>query len=74
MDERDLFGPIGEGEWKLYPYAKDLFYHPSGMLSMTLEVYNDEGITRVFSFGFTPNKHLREFLDQIYEVDGTNER
>lgn len=65
MDERDLFNPQG-GSKKLYPYAKDLYYHPDGILSMTIEIYDDIN-TQQFSFGFTPNGNLREFLDQIHE-------
>lgn len=64
MDIRDNLDPQG-GTKRLYPYAKDLFYHPSGVLSMTIELYDDMN-TYQFSFGFTPNGNLREFLDQIF--------
>jgi hypothetical protein len=64
---RDFMGPTGENR-KLYPYAKNLFYHPSGVLSMTIEVYDDIN-TQEFTFGFTPAGKLRTFLDQLYEVD-----
>jgi hypothetical protein len=53
---------------RLYPYAKNLHYHPSGILSMTLEIFDDVK-TQEFTFGFTPGGGLREFLDQLYEVD-----
>ena len=64
MDERDLFNPQG-GTNRLYPYAKDLHYHPDGTLSMTIEIYDDIA-TKQFSFGFTPNGNLKQFLDLIY--------
>lgn len=64
MDERDLFSPQG-GSNRLYPYAKDLYYHPDGTLSMTLEIYDDIS-TKQFSFGFQPNGNLKNFLDMIY--------
>lgn len=64
MDERDLFNPQG-GSNRLYPYAKDLYYHPDGTLSMTLEIYDDIS-TKQFSFGFQPNGNLKNFLDMIY--------
>ena len=64
MDERDLFNPQG-GTNRLYPYAKDLHYHPDGTLSMTIEIYDDIH-TKQFTFGFTPTGNLREFLELIY--------
>ena len=64
MDERDLFSPQG-GTNRLYPYAKGVYYHPDGTLSMTLEIYNDLD-TKQFTFGFTPAGNLKEFLDLIY--------
>jgi hypothetical protein len=64
MDERDLLQPQG-GINKLYPYAKGVYYHPDGTISMTLEIYNQEE-TKQFTFGFTPSGYLREFLDLIY--------
>jgi hypothetical protein len=65
MDMRDMFDPQG-GSKRLYPYAKDLYYHPSGILSMTIEIYDDVTTTS-FSFGFNPNGNLKEFLDKIHE-------
>jgi hypothetical protein len=53
-------------QMKLYPYAKDLFYHPSGILSMTIQIYDDMN-TQEFSFGFQPAGNLKMFLEQIYE-------
>jgi hypothetical protein len=64
MDPRDNLDPQG-GKNKLFPYAKDLYYHPDGILSMTLEIYDDIE-TRQFSFGFAPQGNLKEFLDMIY--------
>lgn len=55
--------------YMLFPYAKDLFYHPTGVLSMTIEIFNKDGESSEFSFGFTTNGPLREFLDHIYEGD-----
>ena len=56
-----------QSKYMLYPYAKDLFYHPKGMLSMTLEVFDKDGNAQEFSFGFEVRAELRDFLDQIYE-------
>jgi len=64
MDERDLFGSQG-GMNRLFPYAKDVHYHPDGTLSMTLEIYNDID-TKQYTFGFTTAGNLREFLDTIH--------
>lgn len=62
---RDFLSPQGGGEKKLYPYAKELYYHPDGILSMTIEIYDDIR-TQQFSFGFNPTGNLKEFLDQIH--------
>lgn len=51
----------------LFPYAKDLFYRPDGMLSMTLEIFDEEGKSYDFSFGFVASGKLADFLDNIYE-------
>lgn len=67
-DLRDLFDPQSGGGVKLNPYARNLYYHPSGVLSMTIQIY-DNIETQEFSFGFTPNGSLKEFLDQMYEGD-----
>ena len=64
MDIRNNLQPQG-GTNKLYPYAKDVHYHPDGTLSMTLEIYDDVD-TKQFTFGFTTAGNLREFLDLIY--------
>lgn len=64
MDMRDSLQPQG-GINKLYPYAKDIHYHPDGTLSMTLEIY-DHVQTRQYTFGFIPTGNLKEFLDLIY--------
>ena len=68
MDPRENLQPQG-GSKKLFPYAKDLYYHPDGILSMTIEIF-DEVNTYNFSFGFAPNGNLKEFLDQIKENHG----
>ena len=65
MDIRDSFDPQEGGGNRLYPYAKDLHYHESGILSMTIEIYDDLK-TQQFSFGFNVQGNLKEFLDQIY--------
>lgn len=54
-------------KYMLFPYAKDLFYHPKGILSMTLEIFDKDGNSHEFSFGFEPKNELRDFLDNIYE-------
>jgi hypothetical protein len=64
MDMRDMFSPQG-GTNRLYPYAKDVHYHPDGTLSMTLEIYNDID-TKQFTFGFTPQGNLKDFLELIH--------
>ena len=69
MDMRDFLDPQG-GSKRLYPYAKDLYYHPSGILSMTIEIYDDIN-TQQFSFGFNPSGNLKGFLDQIH-MENTN--
>ena len=56
-----------ESQYMLFPYSKDLFYHPSGVLSMTLEIFSKDGESHEFSFGFEARGVLREFLDNIYE-------
>jgi hypothetical protein len=63
MDMRDNLQPQG-GTNRLYPYAKDLYYHPDGILSMTIEIYDDIS-TKEFSFGFAPQGNLKEFLELI---------
>ena len=68
MDPRDIISKQG-GIKKLFPYAKDLYYHEDGILSMTIELYDDIN-THNFSFGFIPTGNLKEFLDQIKENNG----
>ena len=65
MDARDSFQNKNVGV-RLYPYAKDLFYHPAGILSMTVELYDDIQ-TYEQSFGFTVSGNLKEFLNRLYE-------
>ncbi len=67
MDMRDFMAKQG-GNVRLYPYAKDLYYHPSGILSMTLEIYDDIN-TKTFSFGFTATGNLKDFLDQVDQYE-----
>ena len=65
---RDFMNPQRNdgGRIRLYPYAKDLYYHPSGVLSMTLQIYDDMK-SQDFNFGIVANGNLKEFLDQLYE-------
>jgi len=69
---RDFVAGRREGEFSLYPYAKDLHYRKDGMVTMTLQIYNDER-TEEFSFGFMCSPQLRRFLDRTigdqYEED-----
>ena len=65
MDPRDYLTNKSSGI-RLYPYAKDIFYHPAGILSMTIEIYDDIE-TKEQSFGFEVHGKLRDFLDQLYE-------
>ena len=67
MDMRD-FVSTGTGEYKLFPYAKDLFYRPDGILVMTLEMYNEEN-THEFSFSFQASEQMRRFLDRTIGED-----
>jgi hypothetical protein len=67
VDMRDFMSKEG-GNYKIFPYAKNLFYHPSGVLSMTIEVYNDEE-TQEFSFGFNPNGQLKALLERTVEAE-----
>mgnify|MGYP003351611805 CR=1 FL=1 len=60
------FYRLGTGNKKLFPYAKDVFYHPAGILSMTIEIY-DEVDTFEQSFGFNVSGQLKDFLDQLYK-------
>lgn len=71
MDLRDTLTEKPAG-LRLFPYAKDVFYHPSGVLSMTVEIYDDVD-TQELSFGFTAAGNLKTFLDQLYKenLDGS---
>jgi len=40
VDMRDFMDPQQGGGVRLYPYARDLYYHPSGLLSMTIQIYD----------------------------------
>lgn len=66
---RDFMDPQADldGEVKLFPYAKNLYYHPSGVLSMTIQVYDDTE-TQEFSFGLNATGSLKTFLDRLYEI------
>lgn len=68
MDIRDSFSEIRGGGVRIYPYAKEVHYSTSGVLSMTLEIYDDMH-TEQFTFGIKPSGSLKEFLDQIYDGD-----
>lgn len=65
-DIRDMLNEKGGGGVRLYPYAREVYYHPSGILSMTIQIYDDVE-TQEYTFGFTTNGNLKTFLDQIYE-------
>jgi hypothetical protein len=68
-DFRDFVSPQMDNDWRLYPYAKDLYYHPaSRTVSMTVEIYNDTE-TKEFSFGFVPTGALKDFMDQLWDED-----
>ena len=62
MDLRD-FVSTGTGEYKLFPYARDLYYRPDGILVMTIQMYNEEE-TQEFSFSFKTSDQLKRFLDR----------
>jgi hypothetical protein len=67
VDPRDFISQ-GTGEYKLFPYAKDLYYRPDGILVMTLEMYNEEH-TQEFSFSFKASPQMRRFLDRTIGED-----
>lgn len=60
---RDFVSEDKQAEYKLFPYAKDVVYRPDGLISMTLEIYNDEQ-SHEFSFGFNCSDQLKRFLDR----------
>jgi len=63
VDMRDFVAGERKGQYTLFPYAKELFYHPGQeILSMTIEMY-DEKQTQEFSFGFKVSDKLKEFLE-----------
>lgn len=67
VDMRDFMDPqTNGGGVRLYPYARDLYYHPSGILSMTIQIY-DEMETQDFNFGIVANGNLKDFLDQLHD-------
>jgi hypothetical protein len=68
VDMRDFMDPQQGGGVRLYPYARDLYYHPSGLLSMTIQIY-DEYESQDFNFGIVANGNLKDFLDQLHEGD-----
>lgn len=64
---RDYMDPQKSGGGvRLYPYAKDLYYHPSGILSMTIQIYDDIE-SQDFNFGIVANDKLKDFLDQLHD-------
>jgi hypothetical protein len=63
---RDFMDPQQGGGVRLYPYAKDLYYHPSGILSMTIQIYDDIE-SQDFNFGIVANDKLKDFLDQLHD-------
>jgi len=63
VDMRDFVSEDKQAEYKLYPYAKDVHYRPDGLISMSLEIYNDEQ-THEFTFGFMCSDQLKRFLDR----------
>jgi hypothetical protein len=66
MEIRDFVSNQG-GRYKLYPYAKDLWYRPDiEALGMTIEIY-DEKQTYEFRFAFEVNDKLEEFLSLLEE-------
>ena len=60
---RDHLVPRREAEFSLYPYAKNLHYRADGMVTMTLEIFNDER-SEEFSFGFMCSPPLKRFLER----------
>ena len=60
---RDFLVGRREAEFSLYPYAKDLTYRADGLVTMTIEIFNNER-TEEFSFGFMCSPQLRRFLDR----------
>jgi hypothetical protein len=60
---RDILVPRTDAEYRLYPYAKNLRYGADGMVSMTIEIFNDTR-TEEFSFAFMCSPQLRRFLDR----------
>jgi hypothetical protein len=72
-DFRDYMAQSAKTNWKLFPYAKDLHYHEgSRTISMTVEMYTDTK-TQEFTFGFTPSGKLKDFLDQLWDGDYSEE-
>jgi len=68
-DMRDFISIHTDNDMRLYPYAKDLFYHPGErILSMTIQIYDDQ-MTHDFSFGFKPTGKLKEFMDQLWDKE-----
>lgn len=63
VDFRDFVSEDKQAEYKLFPYAKDVHYRPDGLISMTLEIYDDNQ-THEFKFGFMCSDQLKRFLDR----------
>jgi hypothetical protein len=69
---RDHLVPKREAEFSLYPYAKNLHYRADGMVTMTLEIFNNER-SEEFSFGFMCSPPLRRFLERTLGDEYENE-
>jgi len=63
VDMRDFVSEDRKAEYKLYPYAKDLNYTADGLLTMTVEMYNDT-TTEYLNFSFSASPQMRRFLDR----------
>lgn len=63
VDMREFMVDRTEAEFSLYPYAKNLRYGADGLVSMTIEIFNNER-SEEFSFGFMCSPQLRRFLDR----------
>jgi hypothetical protein len=67
VDIRDSMSDSG-GRYKLFPYAKDLWYRPDiEVIGMTLEIY-DESKTYQYSFAFEVDDKLERFLSVLEEI------
>ena len=71
--EKDIFVE-NTSKFMLFPYAKDLFYHPKGILSMNIEIFDKDGNNFEFSFGIDTHGELKEFLDHLYDKGENDEK